>query len=331
LLTDWQSVRTTRTRTEKEVIRLSRLIVNGVELYVEQSGSGAALIYVHGGFASLGRKLQAEDRPLPEWQSDFAAAFWLISYDRRGCGRSARPPDGYDLSTQADDLAALIDKLALDAAHLFASSAGGPIAMLYAARHPDRVHSLTIQGSSLSILRPGDGVREPALAAHQLLRDRGEEAAFHGRPAGIEVWFETPWGRRQAAADGRLRQYLAEEAKLTVRARALPLDVRTSWYAAELRNIHGYHDVDLRPYTAVLTIPTLVLHGEDDQIFSAAAGRELAAAVPGARFELIDAAGHGPVFTSATARELAVDFMNTSQRAARAYPLPSYQLREKQS
>jgi pimeloyl-ACP methyl ester carboxylesterase len=296
------------------VITVPRHTVNGVELYFEQHGQGAALVYVHGGFASLGRKLQrpSVDRPAT-WRNDFTAQYSLLSYDRRGCDRSSCPPNGYDLPTQADDLAALVDHLQLDAVHLFASSAGGPIAILYAARHPARVRSLTIQGSSLAILNPGDGVREPALAAYWVLQEDGPAAAFDARPAGVEVWFESPWARHEAAEEGRLSAYLLEESELTKRAASVPVTTRIRYYAAEVRNIHAYHDLDMRPHAAALRTPTLVLHGARDRVFAPSAGRQLAAAIPHAQFELIDDAGHGPVFTSAIARQQAVEFLKSHE------------------
>jgi pimeloyl-ACP methyl ester carboxylesterase len=290
-------------------------LINGVQLHVEHRGRGPALVYVHGGFASLGGKLQADRLERRGWQSDFTDEFCLISYDRRGCLRSETPAGGYDLASQAADLAALVDTLGLGPVHLFASSAGAPIAIIYAAGRPGNVRSVTIHGSSLSILTAGDGVREPALAAHAVLADRGPEAAFQARPAGVEVWFEGPWGRRQAAADGRLRQYLADEQALNQRAARLPVELRIGQYAAEVRSIHAYHDFDLRPYATQLTVPSLILHGTRDQIFSPAAGRALATALPGARFELIQDAGHGPIFTSSTARRLAKQFMTLQNNA----------------
>jgi pimeloyl-ACP methyl ester carboxylesterase len=292
--------------------------LGGVELNVERQGHGTTVVYVHGGFACLGRTLQGTALVPGPWQADFADHFCLLSYDRRGFGRSSAPADGYDLPTQAGDLAALLDRFDLDRVHLLASSAGAPIAVRYAGSQAGRVASLTIQGSSLVILRPGDGVRDEALAAYRHLGRDGAAAAFTARPAGVEIWFESPWGRRQAEADGRLPEYLAEEGALLARAERQPTSTRIAQYAIEVRNIHAYEDLDQRPHAAAVGVPTLVLHGERDRIFAPAAGAELADAIPGGRFALIEDAGHGPIFTSPAARREAIHFMQASEHDRRA-------------
>jgi pimeloyl-ACP methyl ester carboxylesterase len=282
-------------------------LVNTVQLYFEQHGTGPPLVYVHGGFATLGRRLQGAVKG--RWHTDFSRQFSFVSYDRRGCGRSACPEDGYDPVTQAGDLDGIVEALRLDRVHLFASSAGAPIAVVFAAAHPDKVRSLTIQGSSPVIVRPRDGLRDPALAAHAAVQAEGPAAAFEVRPPGVEIWFESVWGRRQAEADDRLADYVREEKELIARAAALPRATRVMYYAAEVRNIAAYDGFEPRPYARAVRAPTLVLHGARDQVFTPAAGRELAAMIPGARFELIADAGHGPAFTSDIARKQAIEFM----------------------
>ena len=101
--------------------------VNGFEMYYEDGGEGPALVFIHGGFPSLQSALNA---PVPYdwgWERDFAQHFHFVWYDRRGCYRSASPPEGYDLLNQARDLEGLLDYLHIPSTHLIGSSAGGPI------------------------------------------------------------------------------------------------------------------------------------------------------------------------------------------------------------
>ncbi|MFI2436342.1 alpha/beta fold hydrolase [Streptomyces sp. NPDC018693] len=75
-----------------------------------------------------------------------AAGLDVVMYDLRGHGRSERPVDGYTLDHNIDDLEALLDRLSLTGRplHLVGNSYGGTIAFGYAARHPERVASLSL-------------------------------------------------------------------------------------------------------------------------------------------------------------------------------------------
>ncbi|MFF5858685.1 alpha/beta fold hydrolase [Streptomyces sp. NPDC012751] len=74
-----------------------------------------------------------------------AAGLDVVMYDLRGHGRSERPPHGYTLDHNIDDLTALLDRLGVTGpVHLVGNSYGGTIAFGYAARHPGRVAGLTL-------------------------------------------------------------------------------------------------------------------------------------------------------------------------------------------
>src|SRR5688572_10833216 len=125
------------------------LTVNDCTLYYETAGEGSPVVYVHGGFASLDTTLRDLTPYNWDWEQNFARQFHFIAYDRRGCYRSSSPETGYDLATQARDLAGLLDSLNIPAVHLIGSSAGGPIAIVFAAQWPQRVRSLVLVGTAL--------------------------------------------------------------------------------------------------------------------------------------------------------------------------------------
>jgi pimeloyl-ACP methyl ester carboxylesterase len=125
--------------------------IAGCNLFYETGGEGAPVVYIHGGFASLDtvlRDLKPDDWG---WEHDFAAQFYFIAYDRRGCYRSSSPDSGYDLMTHVHDLIGLLDHLQIGSAHIIGSSAGGPIAVLFAATQPQRTRSLILVGTALDL------------------------------------------------------------------------------------------------------------------------------------------------------------------------------------
>jgi pimeloyl-ACP methyl ester carboxylesterase len=111
----------------------STVSVRGIELYVEQRGDGHPLLLIHGG---------GEDTTMLAAQADdlAAACHRVITYDRRGTGRSGRddwPGNGAD--QHADDAAALLAALDAQPASVLGVSSGGVVALALAARHPGTV------------------------------------------------------------------------------------------------------------------------------------------------------------------------------------------------
>jgi len=111
------------------------------------------LVLVHGLAASLGF-----------WHLGIVRALSglcrLVAYDLRGHGRSEMTPTGYSIPEMADDLAALLDHLGLEQVHLLGHSFGGAIALRFASRHPERVHSLMLADVRLRALQPYHRLRD---------------------------------------------------------------------------------------------------------------------------------------------------------------------------
>lgn len=139
-----------------------------------------------------------------------AAGLDVVMYDLRGHGRSERPPHGYTLDHNIDDLAALLDRLGIARPlHLVGNSYGGTVAFGYAARHPGRPASLTLIES------------EPATAAWaaklgRILRRVTTELA-HNEPDAI-AWITAHRGHNTA----RLAKGAARLARDTTLGRDIP-------------------------------------------------------------------------------------------------------------
>ncbi len=101
----------------------------------------------------------------------FATFSRYIVFDKRGTGVSDRRTRVNPIDERVDDLRAVMDAAGVDRAHLFVASEGGPMALLFAATYPDRVLSLTLNGTYAGLLPPE--IDEDELAAI-----RGRQAVF---------------------------------------------------------------------------------------------------------------------------------------------------------
>jgi pimeloyl-ACP methyl ester carboxylesterase len=224
-----------------------------------------------------------------------ARGFRVVRFDNRDIGRSsrvgtpppgrlrqllARPrPDAYDLADMAADTVGLLQHLGIDRVHLVGMSMGGMIAQTVAARHPDRVASLTSIFSTTGDRRVGQPARStlvrlargPARTVEESVQRHPGMLRHIGSPTALpdddleRAWAVGLWerGGGVAARAGVPRQISAIQAS----------GDRT----AELRRI---------------TAPTLVVHGSTDRMVHPTGGRATAAAVPGARQVEIPALGH---------------------------------------
>ena len=153
--------------------RTGFLPVPGARLYYEVRGSGPPLLMIHGGVVDAGS--------FAAITPELARSFTVIAYDRRGNSRSRLdgPPTDLRLEQQADDALRLLDELADEPPHVFASSGGAVVALELAARHGDRLATVVAHEPPVPAVLP-DGAAEQAKyeAVHQTYRDRGVEQGF---------------------------------------------------------------------------------------------------------------------------------------------------------
>ena len=263
------------------------------------------------GFPALNRHCSSfpGTGPTGGWEYDFAERFLFVSYDRRGCFRSSCPEDGFELADSVRDLELLLDELELSSAHLVGSSAGGPIAILFAATKARKTRSLTLAGTASNLLRSDDDVAKVVMEQIDHLTKLGPEAAFDRRPAGVEVSLGVLWEPPERAERGTLDEYWEAQRLLNSRAEEIPKRLQVRHYAAELSAMKGYIDVDVSEYAGEVSVPTLVLHGSNDRTVPVEWGRELAGTIPTARLEVFDGASHSLVIRDPKARQRVIDFI----------------------
>jgi pimeloyl-ACP methyl ester carboxylesterase len=178
--------------------------VGGTRLFYEVKGAGPALVLIHGG--------QLDSRMWDDQFDVLASQFTVIRYDVRGYGGSI-PPDR--LYSDADDLAALLDYLKVEKAHVVGLSLGGRIAVDFALAHPKRARSLTLVGPGLAGYEPPNA-EEADLRMWNLLKLARDE----GPGSVTEHWLKDPFmapAMGQARLAPRLRRLTRENAHCWLR------------------------------------------------------------------------------------------------------------------
>ena len=190
-----------------------------------------------------------------------------VAYDKRGTGLSDRATGDYSIAARLLDIDAVADAAGFDRFALCGSSEGGPIAISYAAKHPDRVTGLMLYGTSATGCHWSPEVYE---AARELMRVDWDLACV------------------------MLGNALAPEATAVERDRFVQLMHQAVTPEDALALWEVIYEVDVGPLLARVRCPTLVLHATDDGLIPFEQGRELAARIPNARLAPIDGRNHSP-------------------------------------
>jgi pimeloyl-ACP methyl ester carboxylesterase len=225
---------------------------------------GLPLLLVHGSYAT-GRWWEPLLALLPE-------EIHAVAPDLRGCGQSDKPADGYTIEDQAEDLWALMQGLGWRDFDLVAHSTGGAIAMELALTHPGSLRSLTLVDSV-----PVEGVFTPLDTLIVLEQMRSDRALLR---QAIQVLMPTLDLTVAENAD-LLQQLVDDAAQMAPPAFTALAESLSQWNRfADARQ---------------LTLPTLVVWGDQDEIVSREATTRTLIAIPGAtNLEILQGVGHSP-------------------------------------
>jgi pimeloyl-ACP methyl ester carboxylesterase len=216
------------------------------------------------------------------WEPDFCRLLtgrYVIRYDHRDTGESPSYPPGQPGYTDDDllrDALTVLDQAGVAAAHLVGMSMGGAMAQELALYHPDRVLSLTAISTTA---RPGD----PDLP--------GATVAF-------DALSEPDWSDDAAVVSHlvELQRLLAAEPfdEAETRAIATTAVARTKNNESSQKNHYATEGGGgpWRRRMGEITVPTLVLHGDEDPLFPLPHGESLAREIPGARLVVLPRTGH---------------------------------------
>jgi pimeloyl-ACP methyl ester carboxylesterase len=194
-----------------------------------------------------------------------------IRFDNRGIGRSELPPLPWTIEEMADDAGHILDAAGVERAHVFGVSMGGLIAQEFALRYPRRVGSLV-----LGCTHPGgrDAVRMEHHAATMLI-DRSRKT----RREAVEASVPFLYGETTSRDD--IDQDIAARLRYPLRGKT---------YGGQLDAMREYRGTLSR--LPELRRRTLVIHGSDDKLVQPGNAELIATAIPGARLEWFEGAGH---------------------------------------
>ncbi len=245
--------------------------VNGQRLfYADSGGDGDAIVLSHGYLMSH-EMFDAQVAALRDrWR--------CIAWDERGHGRTEATPEPFTYWDSADDLLGLLDHLGVERAVLAGMSQGGYLSLRAALTAPGRVRALVLIDTQ-------PGVEDPAKVG--------------GYDQLIEAWL-APGGPPQEVVDTVAAIILgadyADAARWMDAAKRTPPETMRQIYAT-LRT----REDDVTPRLAELTMPALVIHGENDLSIDLDTARWFAEALPDARLVVIEGAGHASNLTHADA------------------------------
>ena len=194
----------------------------------------------------------------------------LIRFDKRGSGMSDRPAGVPDLETRMHDVLAVMDAAGSEKATLMGYSEGGPMSVLFAATHPERVSALVLYGAYAKRTKVPDypwaqTAEERTAFAENLVRGWDWEADMRFRCPSADDDMTAWWSARARAA-------------------ATPSTVRALMAMNDL--------VDIRPVLSAVRVPTLVVHRTGDAVVSLGNGRYLAQQIPNAELVELPGADH---------------------------------------
>jgi pimeloyl-ACP methyl ester carboxylesterase len=205
---------------------MDTVAIDDIELEYETQGTGEPVVLIHGAFISDAFWPLLDERALVERHR-------VITYRRRGYGRSPRPKEPVSLARQAADCRGLLGHLGIECAHVVGHSYGGAIVLELATETPDIVHSLGLLEPALILGSSGDEYRDSLRRGLQRYRDEGAAPVVEDMLRAR--WGEDPREALEPALPGAFDQAVEDAA--TSFEVELPALLEWEMGEAQLRNV----------------------------------------------------------------------------------------------
>jgi pimeloyl-ACP methyl ester carboxylesterase len=226
---------------------------DGCRLYYETHGDPASPPII---------LLEGMGGDIPGWRRNIphlATELFVIAFDFRGNGRSDAPDTPTTTATFVDDALAVLDELEARRAHVYGQSFGGMIAQELVLTHPERVRTLVLAATSTG--------------GQSVVRTQ------------IKVPKDKPWLALYSPTFPEAHpDHVAEDLEVGSRSKQPRHAMIRQWEA-----INGFDSHERLPD---IRVPTLVLHGTDDQMVDPENARQIASRIPGAELVFLEGAGH---------------------------------------
>lgn len=268
------------------------LTVNGVALYYELHGSGDELLVLNNGVIASTRTWGYQ---LPALTPHYR----VLLYDLRGQGQSqkwaAGDPD-YRWESHADDLAALLDALGVEQAHIGGISYGGELALVFALRYPERCLSLIV-ADAVSHVEPH---LRAIIESWIMAAESGDHEMFYR-----STWF---WNFSE---DFFAAQYDLLLSRVEA-AKALDLP-------SVIQLCRNFNSLNITAQLGAIGCPTCVMVGEKDILKPPHYAQTIARAIPNAELHVLPGAGHASFWEcSAAFNSIVLGFLSKTSAAQRA-------------
>ena len=237
------------------------------QIWWDAEGEGEPLLLIQG----LGYSSDMWWRLLPELTPHFR----VIRFDNRGTGRTGVPDGPYPVPTMAADALAVLDAAGETSAHVMGVSMGGFIAQEVVLRAPDKVQSLILGCTATG--GPEMVAAEPA--AMEMVAARATMSAQDAAEVAIPFVYAKATPRSVIDEDFAVR---------------MQIPTTPEGYANQLAGVAawGAGDGIGAARLGVISVPTLVVQGDEDRLVNPANAEVLAKAIPGARLAIIEGASH---------------------------------------
>ena len=261
-------------------------ISEGTRIYWEESGTGERLLLIMG----LGYSHEMWHRTRPV----VSAHYRTILFDNRGVGKSDVPQGAYSIAQMADDTAAVLDAAGVANAHVFGLSMGGMIAQEFALKYPERVNRLVLGCTACggrNSIPAAQNVLDVVMARAGMTPEEGAEAM-------VPYIYDNSTPRERIEED------------LAIRRRCYPT---AAGYMGQVQAILAWTSFDR---LAGIRAPTLIIHGDTDQLVPPGNAPILAEAIAGSGLAMLPRASHLFVTDQPDASHRAVLTFLSGERSA---------------